>query len=56
MQLQVVFTKCHKGPSFIKPQKWLIWIEVAYAWVRMDMIFCNVSCTYKIYAIYFDIF
>ncbi len=38
MQLQFVFTKCHEGQSYVKLQKWLIWIEVVNAWVGMEMI------------------
>jgi hypothetical protein len=39
MQLQVVFTKRHEGQSHPWLQKWLIWLEVANAWVEMDKIF-----------------
>ncbi len=28
---------CHGGQSYLKSQKWLIWIEVTNAWVGMDM-------------------
>ncbi len=41
MWLLVVFTKCHKGQSYLKLQKWLIWIKVANTWVGMDKIPCS---------------
>ncbi len=39
------FTKCHEGHLYLKLQKWLIWTKFANAWLRMDMIPCNESCT-----------
>jgi len=33
--------KCHGGQSYLKSQKWHIWIEVVNTWVGMDRIPCN---------------
>ncbi len=39
--LPIVFTKCHGGQLDLKSQKWLIWTQVANAWVGMDRIPCS---------------
>ncbi len=39
--LLVIFNKCHGGQSYLKSQKWLIWIEITNVWVGMDIIPCS---------------